>query len=140
MRKSCRQGRRVFGHLGRTDPLKVGQLGRDARRFGEAKERNRISLEETAADIKNEVREANLRLLSLDLQDFSSVRQAANEVNSYKENINVLFNNAGQMATPFKMVENKLESQFAGNVSPRCSLIPCSLHYLAQAYPMSFSF
>jgi NAD(P)-dependent dehydrogenase (short-subunit alcohol dehydrogenase family) len=59
------------------------------------------SLEDVSSGIKKETPGANVRLLDLDLENFSSVRKAAKEVLGYKENFNVLFNNSGIMAGLF---------------------------------------
>ncbi|KAI9027696.1 NAD-P-binding protein [Hyaloraphidium curvatum] len=77
--------------------------------------RNKAKLEETAAAIRAETPAANLRLLDLDLESLGSVRKAAAEVNGYEEPLHVLFNNSGIMATPFRVVGDGLESQFATN-------------------------
>ncbi|KAI9021289.1 dehydrogenase [Hyaloraphidium curvatum] len=79
--------------------------------------RNRKNLEDTAEAIRKDTPGAQLRLLDLDLQNFEQVRQAAKEVLGYKENINVLFNNAGIMAVPYRIAAKGkgLESQIAGN-------------------------
>ncbi|KAK7964446.1 hypothetical protein PG988_011420 [Apiospora saccharicola] len=55
------------------------------------------------------------RLLQLDLGSFASVRKAAQEVNAYAENIDVLVNNAGIMAVPYAQTEDGLESQLQTN-------------------------
>ncbi|KAH6958062.1 hypothetical protein DER45DRAFT_484173 [Fusarium avenaceum] len=57
------------------------------------------------------------KLLTLDLSSLKSVRSAAEEVNGWTDvpNIDVLVNNAGIMATDFKLTEDGFESQFASN-------------------------
>ncbi|KAK9452457.1 hypothetical protein V1511DRAFT_464461 [Dipodascopsis uninucleata] len=65
--------------------------------------------------------EASIRILLMDLSSPSSVRKAAAEVNSYKENIDVLINNAGIMAVEtlqldeFVGVESQLGTNHVGH-------------------------
>ena len=55
------------------------------------------------------------RILRLDLASQSQIRKAADEVNGYAENIDVLVNNAGVMASPYSTTEDGLETQFGVN-------------------------
>ena len=73
------------------------------------------SIEDTIARIKAETPSANLRPLVLDLGSIASVRKAAKEVNEYKENVDVLINNAGVMATPYGKTVDGFETQFGTN-------------------------
>lgn len=59
----------------------------------------------------------NVKALNLDLTSLISVRKAAEEVNSWTDvgQIDVLVNNAGIMAQPFKLTEDGVESQFQAN-------------------------
>jgi len=77
--------------------------------------RNRQGSEETKSAILKSVPHANIRLLDLDLGSQSSIKQAAAEVSSYSENIDVLINNAGVMATPFDKTPEGIELQFGTN-------------------------
>jgi NAD(P)-dependent dehydrogenase (short-subunit alcohol dehydrogenase family) len=77
--------------------------------------RNKASTEETIKNIKEEIPDVQMRLLMLDLASLASVREAAAEVNSYAETIDVLINNAATMAGPFEKTEDGIESQFATN-------------------------
>ncbi|KAI9006801.1 hypothetical protein DFJ74DRAFT_376766 [Hyaloraphidium curvatum] len=78
--------------------------------------RTRKNLDATADAIRKETPGANVRILEMDLGDLESVRRAAKEVNSLPENINVLFNNAAVMATPYRPVAGTpLEEQFYMN-------------------------
>lgn len=52
------------------------------------------------------------RILDIDLGDMASVRKAAEEVNNYKENIDVLVNNAAVMAAPWAKTVDGIESQW----------------------------
>ncbi|KAF9873014.1 hypothetical protein CkaCkLH20_09524 [Colletotrichum karsti] len=58
-----------------------------------------------------------VKLLAMDLMSFSSVRQAAETVMSWDDipSIDVLVNNAGIMAVPYKLTEDGFESQFQTN-------------------------
>lgn len=73
-----------------------------------------VSLEDTAKALKDETPAANIKFLDLDLASFASVRKAADEVNSSGIKINVLLNNSGIMAPPYRVFEG-LESQFVTN-------------------------
>ena len=55
--------------------------------------------------------------LALNLLSFADVRKAAETVNSWSDvpNIDVLVNNAGIMAVPYKLTEDGFESQFQTN-------------------------
>ncbi|KAI8065084.1 hypothetical protein BC940DRAFT_334980 [Gongronella butleri] len=77
--------------------------------------RRQSALEETAADIKKEVPNANLRLLIVDLSSLESVRAAAKQVLAYDEAIDVLVNNAGIMAVPQAKTVDGFESQLGTN-------------------------
>lgn len=55
------------------------------------------------------------RILKLNLSSQEQIREAAKEVVSYKEHIDVLVNNAGTMAPPFGLTEDGVESQFGIN-------------------------
>ncbi|KAJ2957932.1 hypothetical protein NQZ79_g6391 [Umbelopsis isabellina] len=70
---------------------------------------------ETMNKIKQEVPDANLRPLVLDLASLASVREAAKRVNNYAEPIDVLINNAGVMAPPYFLTEDGFEGQLATN-------------------------
>ncbi|KAM0749143.1 short-chain dehydrogenase [Meredithblackwellia eburnea MCA 4105] len=77
--------------------------------------RSLSKLEECEASIKKETPGANLRNLVLDLNSLKSVREAAKEVLSYSENIDVLINNAAIMAAPYSRTEDGFEAQFGTN-------------------------
>ncbi|EED13252.1 short-chain dehydrogenase, putative [Talaromyces stipitatus ATCC 10500] len=74
--------------------------------------------EQTAAKIAEVAPTVEVRTLKLDLASQSQVREAAQEVNAYKEPgyIDVLVNNAGIMATmPYTQTVERIESQFGTN-------------------------
>lgn len=53
--------------------------------------------------------------VSIELDSQASVRKAADEINSQVDKIDLLINNAGIMAVPFRLTSDGLESQFATN-------------------------
>ncbi|KAF8193939.1 NAD-P-binding protein [Mycena galopus ATCC 62051] len=71
----------------------------------------RLNLSEEA--IKEEVPEANVRQLVLDLSSLAAVRKAAEEVNAYPEPLHVLVHNAASSGGPFKLTIDGFESQMA---------------------------
>lgn len=79
--------------------------------------RNLKKNQETADAITKEHPDVKTKLLQLDLGSFATVRKAAEEVNSWSDvpAIDVLVNNAGIMAVPYKLSPDGYESQFASN-------------------------
>lgn len=69
-------------------------------------------LDDTVQHIKKETPDANIRTLVLDLGSFKSIRKAAEEVNQYSENVDVLINNAAVVYPEFQTTEDGLEAQF----------------------------
>ncbi|KAJ7717970.1 hypothetical protein B0H16DRAFT_1798540 [Mycena metata] len=63
--------------------------------------------------LKQEIPNANIRSLVLDLASLASVRTAAAEVNAYKEDIHVLINNAASSVCGFKLTQDGYEQQIA---------------------------
>nr|GAT52502.1 NAD(P)-binding protein [Mycena chlorophos] len=77
----------------------------------------RLQLAEDA--IKQDVPEARIRRLSLDLSSLNAVRQAAAEVNAYAEPLHVVLHNAAAPIGDFNLTVDILESQLAvGHVGP----------------------
>ncbi|KAJ7773092.1 NAD-P-binding protein [Mycena metata] len=72
-------------------------------------------IQATAADIKKESPNADLRELVLDLSSLQSVRQAAEEVLQYSGPIDLVITNAGVMGTPYQKTVDGIELQFASN-------------------------
>ncbi|KAM0337828.1 hypothetical protein ACHAPU_011507 [Fusarium lateritium] len=74
-------------------------------------------LQQTANDLSVKYPNLKIKLLTLDLSSIKSVRAAAEEVNEWTDvpKIDVLVNNAGIMATEFKLTEDGFENQFASN-------------------------
>jgi NAD(P)-dependent dehydrogenase (short-subunit alcohol dehydrogenase family) len=58
---------------------------------------------------------ASLEILALDLSNLSSLRCAAAVVKSRHKRLDILLNNAGVMATPYKLTEDGFELQFGTN-------------------------
>lgn len=65
--------------------------------------------------IKQDVPDAHLRLMALDLADLSSVRAFAADLDRQGTVIDVLCNNAGVMAIPYRRTEDGFEMQFGTN-------------------------
>lgn len=68
-----------------------------------------------AADIKKSVRNANLKVMQLDLSQLSSVRKFAQEVCEQEESIDILINNAGIMFYPKETTVDGFEMHMAVN-------------------------
>jgi NAD(P)-dependent dehydrogenase (short-subunit alcohol dehydrogenase family) len=77
--------------------------------------RNLAKAQKTAQDIATVAPSVPIRILQLDLNSQAQVRKSAEEVNSYKEHIDVLVNNAGIMAGPYQLTEDGIDSQFGIN-------------------------
>ena len=79
--------------------------------------RNTAKIQTTADEITSANPDVKVRLLTLDLGSLAQVREAAAEVNSWEDvpNIDVLVNNAGIMAVPYKLSAEGYESQFSTN-------------------------
>ncbi len=67
------------------------------------------------ADIRSEVADASLEVRKLDLSSLASVREFAAGVLADHPTIDVLYNNAGVMATPEWQTEDGFEMQFGTN-------------------------
>lgn len=77
--------------------------------------RDKSKLDATVSQLKQINAKINTRTLLLDLSSFSSIRNAASEVLSYNETIDVLVNNAGIMACPYTLTDEGIEAQLANN-------------------------
>ncbi|KAJ7171007.1 hypothetical protein C8R46DRAFT_1087459 [Mycena filopes] len=71
----------------------------------------RLKLSEAA--LKEELPDANIRSLVLDLGSLAAVRIAAAEVNAYEENIDILINNAASAICGFQLTTDGFEQQMA---------------------------
>jgi NAD(P)-dependent dehydrogenase (short-subunit alcohol dehydrogenase family) len=76
--------------------------------------RSPTKLEAAAAGIDGEVPDARLEQVVLDLSDLASVRRAGAEIVALGP-LDVLINNAGIMATPYRRTGDGLEQQLATN-------------------------
>ncbi|KAJ4979655.1 hypothetical protein NE237_010435 [Protea cynaroides] len=65
--------------------------------------------------IIKEIPTAKVDAMELDLSSMTSVRKFASDFNSSGLPLNILINNAGVMATPFMLSQDKIELQFATN-------------------------
>ncbi|XP_057952822.1 short-chain dehydrogenase TIC 32, chloroplastic-like [Malania oleifera] len=65
--------------------------------------------------IVKEIPTAKVDLMELDLSSMASVRKFASDFNTSGLPLNILINNAGVMATPFTLSQDKIELQFATN-------------------------
>ncbi|XP_077241927.1 short-chain dehydrogenase TIC 32, chloroplastic-like [Tasmannia lanceolata] len=65
--------------------------------------------------IVKEIPTAKVDVMELDLSSMASVRKFASEFKSMEIPLNILINNAGIMATPFKLSPDGIEMQFATN-------------------------
>ncbi|KAF0638800.1 hypothetical protein FPSE5266_04491 [Fusarium pseudograminearum] len=79
--------------------------------------RNINKLQQTADHLASKHPNLKTKLLTLDLSSLASARSAAQQVNGWSDvpKIDVLVNNAGIMATDFKLTEDGFENQFASN-------------------------
>lgn len=66
-------------------------------------------------EIKDEIEDADLEVMQVDLASLDSVHHFAEKVNSKYEKLDLLFNNAGVMAIPRKETEDSFEYQFGVN-------------------------
>ncbi|XP_057528044.1 short-chain dehydrogenase TIC 32, chloroplastic-like [Amaranthus tricolor] len=65
--------------------------------------------------ILNEIPAAKIDVMELDLSSLASVEKFASKFMSLELPLNILINNAGIMATPFKLSKDNIELQFATN-------------------------
>ncbi|ALI29074.1 putative oxidoreductase/Short-chain dehydrogenase [Mycolicibacterium fortuitum] len=77
--------------------------------------RNLTKGEAAAEWITRSVRDADLELQRLDLGSLASVREAADEIRTKHETIDLLINNAGVMTPPRKTTSDGFELQFGTN-------------------------
>ncbi|GAA0149214.1 dehydrogenase [Lithospermum erythrorhizon] len=77
--------------------------------------RNTESGKKVRETILKEVPHAKIDVMELDLSSLASVRKFVSEYNSSGLPLNILINNAGIMATPFKLSPDGIEMQFATN-------------------------
>ncbi len=75
----------------------------------------RTTVEVCEKKIKEQMPNIHTRIVIFDLADNASVRKGAAEINAYPETVDVLINNAGVMAAPYKKTVDGLETHFAVN-------------------------
>ncbi|GAB7348097.1 hypothetical protein MBLNU459_g6122t1 [Dothideomycetes sp. NU459] len=71
--------------------------------------------EAAIAEIKNAVPNASVSFLQLDLTDFASIKNAAEQFTSRNDRLDILLNNAGIMALPYDKTAQGYEIQFGTN-------------------------
>ncbi|XP_011084437.1 short-chain dehydrogenase TIC 32, chloroplastic-like [Sesamum indicum] len=77
--------------------------------------RNMAAGNEVKETIMKQIPAAKVDAMELDLSSLASVRKFASEFTSSGRPLNILINNAGVMATPFKLSQDNIELQFATN-------------------------
>lgn len=100
----------TVGGLGHRTALELARRGARVVLAG----RMPAKVEETVAAITAEVPDASLETLTVDLSDLASVRHAGAEAARFGP-IDVVVNNAGVMATPYRRTPDGLELQMATN-------------------------
>src|SRR4029077_13987744 len=98
------------GGLGHFTALELARAGARVVLAGRSPDK----LAATESTIRSEIPEAALERLVVDLADLSSVRSAAADATPYGP-IDLLVNNAGIMATPYRRTVDGFESQLATN-------------------------
>ncbi|MFO7851240.1 MAG: oxidoreductase [Bacteroidota bacterium] len=68
-----------------------------------------------AGKIYEQDKNADLEIIHLDLSDLASVRRLAAEINKRYDRLDILINNAGVLATPYKKTRDGFEWQFGIN-------------------------
>ncbi len=100
----------TLGGLGHHTALELARCGARVVLAGRGQEK----LDETAAVIRGEVPDAQLESLVVDLASLDSVRSAAGRAEAIGA-LDVLVNNAGVMAPPYRRTPDGFESQMATN-------------------------
>ncbi|KAM5572434.1 short-chain dehydrogenase TIC 32, chloroplastic [Rosa sericea] len=77
--------------------------------------RNKDAGTNVKAAILKEIPDAKIDVMELDLSSFASVRKFAEDYIALGLPLNILINNAGVMASPFKLSQDNIELQFATN-------------------------
>ncbi|KAI4852830.1 NAD(P)-binding protein [Aureobasidium sp. EXF-8845] len=71
--------------------------------------------EKAVQDVLAVVPKANVKIISLDLTDFASIKQAAEHFTSTSSRLDLLINNAGVMAMPYSHTKQNYDIQFGTN-------------------------
>ena len=77
--------------------------------------RNMEKGETAVTQIRQQVPDASLELMALDLADLASIRQFAQDFRASHDRLDVLINNAGIMAIPYRQTADGFEMQFGVN-------------------------
>lgn len=77
--------------------------------------RSRDKAKQAAALIKKDIPEAKLTVMDLDLSDLSSIKRFAESFMNSFDKLDILINNAGLMAIPYRKTRDGFEMQFAVN-------------------------
>ncbi|KAK6935401.1 Short-chain dehydrogenase/reductase SDR [Dillenia turbinata] len=77
--------------------------------------RNVEAGQKTKQTILEQIPNAKIDVMELDLSSMASIRKFASEYSSLGLPLNILINNAGIMASPFQLSKDKIEMQFATN-------------------------
>ncbi|CCF53322.1 hypothetical protein NDA11_001422 [Ustilago hordei] len=98
--------------LGETSCLELARNG--AKVYMAA--RTESKAQEAIQKIKQQVPDADIHFLQLDLTELAAVRKAADDFVSREQRLDILLNNAGVMATPYTFTKDGLELQVGTNV------------------------
>jgi NAD(P)-dependent dehydrogenase (short-subunit alcohol dehydrogenase family) len=77
--------------------------------------RNMLKAEEAKAELLSEIPAAKLRVIKLDLSSLESIREFAENFNKEYTSLDLLINNAGLMAIPYRKTNDGFEMQFGVN-------------------------
>ncbi|KAJ4327741.1 hypothetical protein N0V84_001850 [Fusarium piperis] len=97
-------GKQAVLEFARHKPLQIWLAARDLQKA-----------ETTAAKIKQQVRDAPIKLLELDLASFDSIRKAVRFFLQHSDRLDILMLNAGIMAVPPALTKDDYEIQFGTN-------------------------
>jgi NAD(P)-dependent dehydrogenase (short-subunit alcohol dehydrogenase family) len=125
----------VTGDLGRVTARELARAGAQVILAA----RNQTALADTARLIAEEVPDARLDTLRLDLADLSSVSAAAEMVLRSTDTLDILVNNAGVMATPYRRTQDGFELQFGTNHLGHFALTGLLLPVLGKARVVTVS-
>lgn len=89
-------------------------LGKGAKVYLAA--RSREKAEEAINDIKKITAKEDIHFLPMDLQDLQSVKAAVEAFLQQESRLDLLYNNAGIMASPYSVTKDGYEAQFGTNV------------------------
>ena len=125
----------VTGDLGRETARELARAGAHVTLTG----RDQARLAESARRITDDVADARLDTVLLDLADLSSVRQGAERVLESTDTLDILVNNAGVMATPPRRTADGFELQLGTNHFGHFTLTALLMPALAGARVVTVS-